>query len=483
MNAEEYAELDGIALSLGIANGDYSCGEVTEACINAIERLNPILNAVIMKNFESARSNALEFDRTHFSGPLAGVPFLLKDVNVFTHDMPTTFSCAFFRDALPNYDSEIVKRWRQAGLIVVGKTNTPEFAEDFVCEPTFRGPTLNPWNESVTVGGSSGGAGAAVASGMVPIAHGTDLGGSIRIPAACCGVFGFKPTSGLNPVDSGQSELASGFNSDHVLTRSVRDSAAALDATSRPILGYRYPVMKKVPSYLGCLDQPLRPLKIGVCLHTPMNKLTPAKQQAAVLKVSDLLAENGHDILTYEYPSDLDFGNWLDSLWMFDVVNELEKRIKEVGREPEPDELEAMTSYIREHVNTMTAMDHYRARELAHRNSVKVMTSMSELDLVLTPALGSNPVALGVFDSRTEAFDYQVWADQGAEFAPFAYVCNITGQPAASLPVQLETNQHPCGVQLAGHIGQDHVVLQVSALLERALGWEAYRPPARAGSI
>ncbi|NKB60916.1 MAG: hypothetical protein GKR95_01825 [Gammaproteobacteria bacterium] len=495
MKAAEYAKMDGVALAQGIGNGDYSGAEVVEACIDVIEILNPDLNAVVMKNFENARSltepyvgvpeksRAEVFSKARPGNALRGVPFLLKDVNVFTHDMPTTFSCAFFRDALPAKDSEIVKRWRESGLIIMGKTNTPEFAEDFVCEPTFRGPTLNPWNDAVTVGGSSGGAGAAVASGMVPIAHGTDLGGSIRIPAACCGVFGLKPTSGLSPVDHGQSELASGFNSDHVLTRSVRDSAAALDATSRPILGYRYPVMKKVPSYLHCLNQPPQPMKIGVCFNTPMGEPVPAKQRMAVEKVSNILSDHGHELVSYDYPSDLEFGNWLDSLWMFDVVNELEKRIREVGRQPEPSELEAMTSYIRQRVSAMSAMDHYRARESAHRSSVKIMNSMSYVDLVLTPALGSDPVALGVFDSRTEAFDYRTWADQGAAFAPFSYVCNITGQPAASLPVQLETNQQPCAVQLAGHQGQDHLILQVSALLEEVLGWKDMHPPIWAGNL
>ena len=220
MNFADYADLDAIAVSAAIKKGDLSAVDVIDKAIAISERLNPRLNAVVMTNHDNARETV----RHQLpDSPIAGTPFLLKDVNQFTHDMPTTFSCRFFNGASPKPDSELVARWRRAGLVFLGKTNTPEFAEDFVCEPTFRGVTLNPWDTALTTGGSSGGAAAAVASGMVPLAHGTDLGGSIRIPSACCGIFGLKPTTGLNSVAPYYMELSNGFNSDHVLTRSVRD--------------------------------------------------------------------------------------------------------------------------------------------------------------------------------------------------------------------------------------------------------------------
>jgi amidase len=474
-----YATYDAIGLATAIAQGDYSRGEVVEAAIDAMEKLNPRLNAVVMKNYDNARAAA---DADTATGPLAGVPFLVKDVNVFTEDMPTTFSCRFFDGVAPRPDSEIVKRWRKSGLVFVGKSNTPEFAEDFVCESSFRGAALNPWDTGMTTGGSSGGAGAAVASGMVPLAHGTDLGGSIRIPAACCGVYGLKPTTGLNPVDAAQPELASGFNSDHVLTRSVRDSAAALDATAHPIVGYRYQVHRQVPSFLDCLQQDLPPLRIGVCTTTPVGDQTPARQVAAVERVSDLLAAEGHQLTEYAYPDDFEFGEWMDILWMFDVVYEIERRRAETGRAPEAQELEAMTRYLIERVAASDAMLHYRARLSAHQNSVRLMNSMQGLDLLLTPALASDPVAVGEFDSRSDAFDYHHWAAQGAAFAPFSYVCNMTGQPAASLPVQLAIDEPPCAVQLAGQLGEDHLLLQVSSMLEGHLDWAALRPPIWAGT-
>jgi amidase len=431
-----------------------------------------------MKNYDNALDLSVAAD---VNNPLTGVPFLIKDVNVFTEDMPTTFSCRFFEGVTPRPDSEIVKRWRAVGLVVMGKSNTPEFAEDFVCESTFRGAALNPWDAAMTTGGSSGGAGAAVASGMVPIAHGTDLGGSIRVPAACCGVFGLKPTTGLNPVDASHQELSSGFNSDHVLTRSVRDSAAVLDATAQPITGHRYQVCRQVPSYLDCLSDDPAPLKIGVCTLTPSGIQTPDRQTQAVQKVADILAAEGHELTEYVYPRDLEFGEWMDLLWMLDIIYEIERRSAELGRAPKPRELEALTDHIISTVAASDSMALYHARLRAHQNSVRLMNSMSGLDLLLTPALGSDPVPVGMFDSRSDAFDYDTWAAQGAAFAPFSYVCNFTGQPAAALPVQLVGMAAPCSVQLAGQLGQDHRVLQVSALLEKHLAWQDYRPPLWAG--
>ena len=480
MNFNDYADLDAVGLSTAIRRGQVSAQEVTEKAIEVAKRMNAELNALVITNYGNARTFAAgELPDT----PVSGAPFYLKDVNQFTHDMPTTFSCRFFDGASPREDSELVKRWRQAGLVILGKTNTPEFAEDFVCEPTFRGVTLNPWDVAVTTGGSSGGAGAAVASGMVPLAHATDLGGSIRIPSACCGVFGLKPTTGLNPIGPNYMELSNGFNSDHVLTRSVRDSAAALDCSVGPLRGSRYQVQPRVKSYLEALDQPIPKLRIGVSRSTPYGLAVGNNQVAAVDRVSTALADMGHEIYEYTYPSDLGLGSWMEDLWMVDIVYEIENRIAEVGREPEAHELEALTHFLREHVAGLSAMDLYRARQGAHQASIKLMNSMSELDLVLTPTLGTDPIPVGYMDSRTENFDFDTWGEQGHAFAPFAYICNVSGQPAASLPIQLNPEEHPCAVQLAGHSCEDHLILQVAAQLEQHFQWQNYRPPIWAGNL
>lgn len=478
MTSDDYAEFDAVGLSQAIRRGDVSAGEVTEAAIGLIEKMNPSLNAVVMTNFDNGRRCAAgNLPDT----PVAGVPFLLKDANQFSHDMPTTFSCRYFAYAKPKPDSAMVARWRDAGLVILGKTNTPEFAEDFVCEPTFRGVTLNPWNADVTTGGSSGGAAAAVAAGIVPLAHATDLGGSIRIPAACCGVYGLKPTSGLNPVGPYYPEISAGFNSDHVVTRTVRDSAASLDATCGPLTGTRYHIAPEVPSYLKALEQAPGKLRIGVCTKTPYGDDVGPNQVASVELVSKALSTMGHEVTEYAYPAELGLGEWIESLWMMDIVYEIEARIEETGREPGDDELDALTRYIRGHVASMSAMDLYRGRQQAHEGGVKLMHSMGDLDLVLTPSLGCDPIPVGSLDSRTENFDFTTWQTDGHHFAPFAYICNMTGQPSASLPVQLNKGEHPCAVQLAGHHRRDHVVLQVSAQLEECFRWQDYRPPVWAG--
>ena len=480
MKFSDYAAMDAIALAAAIKQGDVSAEEVTDTAIKAAQQMNERLNAVVMTNYDNARLRAA--DKLPDT-PVAGSPFLLKDVNQFSYDMPTTFSCRFFDGASPRPDSEQVARWRNAGLIILGKTNTPEFAEDFVCEPTFRGPTLNPWNTAVTTGGSSGGAGAAVASGMVPFAHATDLGGSIRIPAACCGVFGLKPTTGLNSVGPYYQEISNGFNSDHVLARSVRDSAAALDCTAGPLTGNRYHVRPEVDSYLAALDQAPGKLRIGVSKATPYGVEASGAQAESVDRVSAVLQDLGHEIVAYDYPKDLGLGSWMEDLWMVDIVYEIDNRIAEIGREPEDHELEALTRFLRERVATLSAMDLYRARQGAHEASIKLMNSMSEVDLLLTPSLGSDPIPVGGMDSRTENFDFETWGETGHAFAPFAYICNVTGQPAASLPIQLNPGEHPCAVQLAGHSCKDHVLLQLAAQLEQHFKWHLYRPPIWVGNL
>ena len=480
MKFDEYAELDAVGIAEAIKKGDFSAREITDTAIEVSRQMNPELNALVMTNYDNARAFV---DNGLPDSPISGSPFYLKDVNQFSHDMPTTFSCRFFEDAKPRPDSELVSRWRRAGLVILGKTNTPEFAEDFVCEPTFRGVTLNPWNTAVTTGGSSGGAGAAVASGMVPLAHATDLGGSIRIPSACCGVFGLKPTTGLNSVGPYYLEISNGFNSDHVLTRTVRDSAAALDCSAGPLPGSRYQVRPRVDSYLECLDRAVPKLRIGVSKSTPFGLETDGSQAASVDRVSAALDDMGHELHEYRYPADLGLGGWMEDLWMVDIVYEIDKRIAEIGREPEDHELESLTRYLRGHVAGLSAMDLYRARQNAHEASMKMMNSMANLDLVLTPALGSNPIPVGAMDSRTENFDMNTWGETGHAFAPFAYICNVTGQPAASLPIQLNPGEHPCAVQLAGHSCEDHLILQVAAQLEQHFGWNQYRPPLWVGNL
>ena len=254
--------LDAVGAAERVRRGEISPMELTQAAIERIEALNPRLNAVVECGFEAALDAARLAERQR---PLAGVPFLAKDMNIEVQGLRLTSSCRWLAQLPPaREDAPLAARWRRAGLSILGRTNTPEFAGDFVTEPTWRGATCNPWDLSRTPGGSSGGAAAAVASGMVPIAHATDSGGSIRVPAAACGLVGLKPSRGWVPVGPHQDELAGGLDCEHVLSRSVRDCALMLDLTLGTAQGSRYALSAPATPFAAALRQTLAPLRIGV---------------------------------------------------------------------------------------------------------------------------------------------------------------------------------------------------------------------------
>lgn len=474
MTPQDYRCLNALGLAALVAAREVSAVEVVEAAIASVEALNPRLNAVVLERFEAARAEAARIDAEGAGDrPLAGVPFLLKDVNLFAADMPTRFASRFFADAVPKGESTLVRRWREAGLVTLGKSNTPEFAGDFVTEPRFYGKSINPWDAGVTVGGSSGGAGVAVASGMVPLAHGTDLGGSIRIPAACCGVFGFKPSVGLNPLGPQWEEIASGLDSDHVLSRTVRDSAAALDATAGPDAGTRLGRVPPVGGYLKGLEGSLPRLRIGLATADPTGRPAGPAQVEAAERTARLLEELGHRVEPYAFPPEAQPEAWFDSLWTVDVAYLIEERSREIGREPREDELEPYMHAALAHARRLSASDWLRARLAMKRAAVAILGSMEHLDAVLSPTLGEDPPALGVLNFEANGGDIEAWSARGYRFAPFVGAANLSGQPAASCPVAVNGRGLPVGVQIAAHPGDDLTVLRLSREIEEATGWGA----------
>jgi amidase len=454
-----------------------------DSAIGRIERLNPRLNAVVAERFDLARADAdrMDHERPELPGPLWGVPFLLKDVNLYSSVLPTRFASRLFSDVRPKQDSTLVQRWRGAGLVILGTTNTPEFAGDFTTEPLAYGPTRNPWNHDLTVGGSSGGAGAAVASGMVPLAHGTDLGGSIRIPAACCGVFGFKPSVGLNPLGPHWEELAGGLDADHVLTRSVRDSAAALDVTAGPDLGTRLGRVPPSGGFLAALGRPSSPLRIGVTFEDVMGRRVDKDQADAVESAARLLEASGHRVEPYRYPLEAQGGPWFDALWTVDLLHLVRERAAELGREPHEDELEPMTWAFLRLAARLTALDHHRAKLAMVEAAQAIGRSMEQIDIVLSPALSEEPPPLGDLTFEASGRDLDRWTARGYGFAPFAIPANLAGQPAASCPVMINARGLPVSVQIAGRPGNDISVLRLAAELEEATDWLAVTKPALQG--
>ncbi len=476
MKLSEYAALDAVALASMIRAGDLSALEVTDAAIAAIEHLDPVLNALVLKDFERARDHAR---RVRTDLPLSGVPFLIKDIGVYVEGWPTTMSSRFYAHARPRPDSEIVARWRAAGSIFLGKTNTPEYADDFVTEPAFRGVTRNPWNLELTVGGSSGGAAAAVASGMVPVASGSDVGGSIRVPSACCGLFGLKPSRGLNPVGPYFAEGGAGLNCEHVLSRSVRDCAAFLDVTAGPEAGAPYRVTRAVPSYLGALQQPTGRLRVALVTES----IGGAPVDAEILNTMDsarrLLEDLGHEVVPARFPDDVQAaasGEGWAVLWLADCAMAVRDRAQELGRPPGPDDIEQLSHYIVGRIDRLSALDYLSVKRLAHQISLSMARTFEDFDLIMTPSTATLPPPVGTINSNEPGFTYERWGAVSYAFAPFSELFNVTGQPAASLPLFQSASGMPIGVQLAGRQDHDHGVLRVAAALEEATAWTSRHP-------
>lgn len=477
MTLAEYAALDAVAIATAIRQGELDPADVVDAALTAIAALDPALNAVVLTDAERAREAARQVRREQ---PLAGVPLLIKDVDVYVAEWPTTHSSRFFADARPRADSEIVRRWRAAGAVFLGKSNTPEFADDFATEPAFRGITRNPWDPSVTVGGSSGGAAAAVASGMVPVAHGSDVGGSIRVPSACCGLFGLKPSRGLNPGGPYFGHAGGGLNTEHVLTRSVRDSAAFLDATAGAEAGATFRVPRPVASYLDALQAPAGPLDI-VCLPRRVDGSAVAPEIEAGLSAAvEHLRDLGHRVIWAEYPAEvaraIEGDSW-SLLWMMDVGYAIDARCRELGRPPHDHELEPLARWIWERARAATASDYLAAQHAAHRATLAMGQAFERADLLLTPTTATLPPPVGTFGAADPGFDPQRWATAAYGFAPFTELFNVTGQPAASLPMHRSPQGLPVGVQLVGRHGRDDQVLRVAAALEAKVGWARIHPP------
>jgi amidase len=477
MTQDDYAKLDATALAALVHDRKKMPQDIVAAALEAIETLNPKLNAVVLLDKEQAMKQAAAVDR---DAPLAGVPCLVKDNNVYVEGWPTTFSCRYFEGSPCRPDSELVHRLRKAGLVILGKTNTPEFAADWTTEPTLRGPTRNPWNRNRSPGGSSGGAAAAVASRMVPIAHGNDNAGSIRVPAAVCGIFGLKPSRGLVPIGPYFPELAAGHNCEHALTRSVRDSAALLDLTAGPEPGGRYRVTPEVESFGAILEEPLRHLTIGLVTKGPAGIAVDAEIAAAVGEAARLMERAGHMIVDTAFPDESTLSSEAEKIWHGEIGLLMARRARELGREARPDEMEALTADALKRNATLSAVDYLEARQTLHEISVRVLEQLSRFDLLLTPTTAQLAPRIGAFDTRTNRFDHDSNAKLGAGFAPFTELFSVTGQPAASMPVGLSRSGLPIGAQLVGQPGRDDVVLRAAFFLEKA-GFEIGPPPCSAG--
>jgi amidase len=470
LRSEEYTAHDATGLAALVQRRDVSAEELVHAAIERIESINGQINAVVERAYDRALEDA---STVKPDSPCAGVPFLAKDMNIEVAGLHLTSSCRWLSN-LPAavVDAPLAARWREAGLCILGRSNTPEFAGEFVTEPTWRGATLNPWDLSRNPGGSSGGAAAAVASGMVPIAHGTDSGGSIRVPAAACGLVGLKPTRGSVPVGPRYDELAGGLDCEHVLSRTVRDSALLLDVTRGAESVSRYPLKDLQVPFVTALAQALPRLRVGVVLRAPGGMLPLAEIGAAVEDTAALLGRAGHRISSFEFPQSADIGAPAALIWMTAVAEEIDFYRGLVGRAPDHDELEALTWASVALGKRCTALDYARARRELTLATRQMAEACSDFDVLLLPSTADTAVLNGQIDGRTDAFDMERWNRESYGYAPYTEIFNATGQPAISLPLAQSKAGLPIGVQFAARLGEDARLLTLAAWLERERPWE-----------
>ena len=474
--AEETAFLDATAQAEMVRRKEVKPSELVEAAIERVEQLNPQLNAVITPMYEQAREEAKgELPE----GPFTGVPFLLKDIIAACRGVRLASGSRFFMDNVPGSDSELVVRLRRAGLVIIGKTNVPEFGILPTTEPHAFGPTRNPWDTGLTPGGSSGGSGAAVAAGMVPMAHGNDGGGSIRIPSSCCGLLGLKPTRARNPLGPYFGDIMSGFVVEHALTRSVRDCAALLDATAGPDLGDPYCAPPPARPYLQEVGADPGRLRIAYTVRA-QDEVAHPDCVRAVEETARLCEELGHRVEEKDLEVDIaaitpHFMVLYSGMqaWTLDVIG------SDAGKTPTPDQFEPLTWALIEMARGFTAPQYMLAVTVLQRLSRDIARQSEGFDLWLTPTLPEPPPPLGTFDSPPD--NPLQGIIRAAAFVPFTVICNITGMPAMNIPLHWNEKGLPIGVQFVAKFGDEATLFRLAAQLEEARPWADRRPPVSAG--
>ncbi len=494
ISVEDYISRDGLGLAELVRNGDTTPRELCETAIALIERHNPKLNAVVHPLFDMALAAA---DAPPGSGPFAGVPFLVKDLLASIAGVPTSSGNRLLKNIPAKSDSELVKRWKAAGLNILGKTNTPEFGLTPYTEPETFGATHNPWDLTRIPGGSSGGSAAAVAARLIPLASGGDGGGSIRIPASACGLFGLKPTRGRTPSGPAIGEAWQGFAIEHALTRSVRDSAALLDATHGADIGAPYHAPHFDGSWLTAVARPPGRLRIAATATPLLGGKVHPDVLAGFEATVKLLEEMGHEVVEAKIPVD---GNAFSMAFLTVLAAELRADIEETarltGRKRKMADFDLVTYGLGLLGKTFTAADLSTAKRNLQIAARRVAEFCEDYDVVLTPVLASPPVKIGALMPKpAEQAALKIlgrldagWVLKAAglleslsqetfSFIPWTPVFNVTGQPAMSVPLHWTNEGLPVGMHFVGKFGDEATLFSLAGALEQAQPWAGRIPP------
>jgi amidase len=493
---EEYLRFDATGQAELVRRGEVAPSELVEAAIARIERLNPRVNAVIHRMDESARRAAGD---TLPDAPFRGVPLLLKDLLSPVAGEPFRAGSRFLLEYVPPHDSELVRRYRRAGFIFLGKTNTPEFGLTPFTEPALFGPTLNPWDPTRTSGGSSGGSGAAVACGMVPVATGGDGGGSIRIPASCCGLFGMKPTRGRVPTGPDFGEIWQGAVVEHVLCRSVRDSAAILDATAGADPGAPYVAPPPARPFQEEVGREPGRLRIAFTDRPWLGGAVDPECAEALRDTARLLERLGHDVLEASPRFDgREFARAFLAMICGELRGDIEEAERILGRRATARDFEPATWALALLGAAMPAAQFSRAVRLLQRTAREIAPFFERFDVLLTPTVSRPPFPTGALQpTGQEQFLLEILGRLGAgrllrlagvleqaadkvfEFIPWTPVINATGQPAMSVPICWSRDGLPLGMHFVGRFGDEGTLYRLAGQLEQVRPW-AGRWPAMA---
>ncbi len=463
----DYAKYDGLGLAELVQKKKVKAGELVEEAISRAEALNPKLNCVVFKDYDRARETAAG---KLPKGAFTGVPFFLKDIFAYAQGMPTRQAARFIPPIHWPHDSLLTARYRAAGLVMLGKTNVPEFGIVPTTESKLYGPAHNPWNLAHSTGGSSGGSAAAVAAGIVPLAHANDGGGSIRIPASCCGLVGLKPTRGRVSFAPDYGDVVDGLAIDLCVSRSVRDTAAALDAVAGNVQGDPYWAPPQPASYLEAIKRKPKRLKIAFAARKLDGTAMHADCEAAVKAAARLCERLGHSV--EEASPDLDQPTLIPAFmafWCANLAAGIDGVARLTGQAPAPDLFEGLTWGLYEAGKRISASEYLLAKAAMQHASRLAAKFHETYDVWLTATLGSPPVRLGTFDMEERDPD-KSFAPL-IDYVPFTAMQNVTGQPAINVPLHWNKAGLPIGVHFVGRFGDEFTLLKLAAELEKASPW------------
>ena len=477
MLLRDYAACDAVGLATLVRRGEVSGAEVEDAARRAIGQVDPALGATVGKPLESA----LEADD---EGPLAGVPFALKEVAPHLKGQISQLGSRWPGDGVTGTaDTDFGDRVRAAGLRVIARTRAPEFAFNATTEPVAHGPTRNPWDLEHSVGGSSGGAAALVAARALPIAHATDGGGSIRIPASLCGLVGLKPTRSRIPVGPGLWEGLHGMAHDFVLCRTLRDAAALLDALHGPGVGDKYVIPAPERPYADEVNADPRRVRVRWTAHAWSGAPVASECRAAVEATAAALEALGHDVEAGTPAIDPDvLHRALVTTWAAGLAQRAAVLERSLGAPPSPATVEACTLAMLRRGAAISAVELLEAYGDCNAVGRAIGTFFETTDVLLLPSVARLPWKLGELDQNDESLDCDAWVRKlFGEYAPFTAMFNISGQPAISLPLARGDGDLPIGVQLVGRYGDEATLLRLAAQLEQAFPWAARAPAVAVG--